>query len=56
MQEDRRILLEEASSHREALLQRLQASEERLSEVESALQETAKNHILGLQFLVGYSC
>jgi len=50
MQEDRRILLEEATSHRNALLQRLEISEERLSEVETALQETAKNHILGKVF------
>jgi hypothetical protein len=50
MLEDRRILLEEATSHRNALLQRLEIMGERLSRVESALQETAKNHILGKVF------
>ena len=47
MQEDKRILLEEANSHRNLLLQRLENSGARLAELEIALQETAKNLILG---------
>lgn len=48
MQEDRRILLEDATAHRNVLLQRLDASGERLADMETALQETAKSLILGM--------
>ena len=48
MQEDKRILLEEANSHRNVLLQRLETSGARLAELETALQKTAKNLILGV--------
>ena len=48
VQEDRRILLEEANSHRSVLFQRLETSGARLAESETALRETAKNLILGV--------
>ena len=48
MLEDKRILLEEANSHRNVFLHRLETSGARLAEAETALQETAKNLILGV--------